>query len=277
MIGSLRQCFSKPLSCQWFAADTDSERGLDDWGYSHYLSRWCAKQVGALGVVRKESNSVFRKVFFVLIALCLLGVSYSQAQGQPFKWGVVDIDRILDEYKFVAQAFKKLEQDYTREQSVLDARADEINRIDKEMRLKDELTADESSDTKKGKEEKLKAETLEYFRRGREMSEKLERKKSFHIRKILEVVGATIEDFGKKEGYQAIFKRNFLAYVEENSPNDVTDKIIALLNAAPVPDLAKIEQEFEDFSKAEAAREATGSKTDTSGIEQSPTSGRTAP
>lgn len=217
---------------------------------------------------------MFRKTVFVFVALCLVGAVCSQAQGQAFKWGVVDIDRILDEYKFVEQAFKKLELDYTREQSLLDARADEINRMDKEMRLKDEVTADASAEDKRGKEEKLKAETLEYFRRGREMSERLERKKSFHIRKILEVVGTTVDDFGKKEGYQVIFKRNFLAYAEDNSQNDVTDKIIALLNAAPAPDLAKIEQEFEAFAKSEAESSDPGAKIDTSRVGQQPADNR---
>jgi len=123
--------------------------------------------------------------------------------------------------------------------------------MDKALRTRQELASDEAKEEIKRKEEELKAETLEYFRHGREMGERLEMKKDLHIKRILQHIGKTVEAFAKEKGYDVIFKREFLAYVKEDSEHNITAKIIKKLNDSPSPDLKRINEEFEALMKSE--------------------------
>lgn len=198
-----------------------------------------------------EGTFIVRR-FILTSTVFLLAVSTVQAEDS--KWGVVDLDRVLEKYTFVETVFGRLEKEYESQQQVLDAQAEEINRLDREVRLKDELASESKKEDLAAKEEALKAQTLDYFRQGREMSEKLEKKKSFHINRILDYVGQAVKEFAKEEGYQLVFKRKFLAYSDAGSENDITDAVVEKLNSMETPDLGAMEKEFDELLKREEER-----------------------
>lgn len=206
----------------------------------------------------------------LVLLFIIVAVMPSGAKAESFKWGVVDVDQVLEGYEFVETAFRRLEQDYEREQRILDARAEEINQLDKDLRVKKDLASDEAKEELNSKEESLKEQTLEYFRRGREMSDRLEGKKGLHIQRILERVGEAIDELAKKENYDIIFKKKFLAYVNEDPQYDVTQKVVDLLNSKPAPDFSKIDEEFEAMLQKQKQRLGGEGGLDLNKIESAP-------
>lgn len=169
--------------------------------------------------------SVFFKILFkniVVTFLFVCSIIIPSAFAQT-KVGVVNVQRMMAESKAAIEATKKLEQEFS-------GRDQEMQKLSRQLQTMQDAFEKNSatmSDTEKRRKENEFAElTRDFQRKGRELREDLERRRSEETSKLLERAQAIINKIAETDKFDLIIRDAI--YVSPTS--DITDRVIKTLD-----------------------------------------------
>lgn len=159
----------------------------------------------------------------LLLASCAV---WAPVQAQEFKAGFVYTDRIFREATTAKTAQAKLEQEFSRRDKDLL----EVSNGIKAATEKFEREAPTLSETQRvSRQRQLVDQDREFQRKRREFQEDLNARKSEELTQMSERVNKVVKQIAEQEKYDLILDQ--AVYI--NPKNDITDKVIKALNAAP--------------------------------------------
>ena len=175
-------------------------------------------------------NLLFRSLpALVLSSLMAVGVpalAQAPAQAQGFKAGFVNTDRIFREANTAKAAQTKLEQEFSkREKELVDMGNALKSASDKFER--DAPTMSESQ--RLAQQRQLSDQDRDFQRKRREFQEDLNARKNEELAKVLDAANRIVKQVAESEHYDVILQE--AVYI--NPKNDITDKVIKAMNAAP--------------------------------------------
>ena len=153
----------------------------------------------------------------VLFCLSLLNSSWAAE-----KTGSVDVGKLFDEYEKTKEYSKGLEQKASSYEKERDVKISEIKQLQDKLNL---LTEAEREKQQKDLEDKVKA--ARDFTLTRETD--LKKEGDDRLKEVAKDIEEATAQFAKKEGYTMIFNDRVFAY--SNKANDVTDKVLEMLQA----------------------------------------------
>ena len=162
-------------------------------------------------------------LIFPLMLFCLLPGSVGQ---EAFKFGVVDLQRVLVNYNKAIEVDKLLKAADKRWKEKLATIRDDISTL-QEKKEKTELFVDEAETANLVKEIELKQ--LEYQQEFNQGREALFEKQNELMAPILKDVEELIVKLGKDDNYDLIIDKQAVFYMNEK--HDLTDKLIGMINA----------------------------------------------
>ena len=169
-------------------------------------------------------KSLFRQASLaLLIGTAALATS---VQAQEFKAGFVNTDRIFREANTAKTAQAKLEQEFARREKELV----DIGNSLKSATEKFEREAPTLSDSQRAsRQRQLVDQDRDFQRKRREFQEDLNARKSEELTQMGDRVNKIVKQLAEQEKYDLILDQ--AVYI--NPKNDITDKVIKALNAAP--------------------------------------------
>jgi len=148
-----------------------------------------------------------------------------QVQGQEFRVGFVNTDRIFREANTAKAAQAKLEQEFSRREKEL---AEQGNAL-KAMSDRFEREAPTLSESQRAQRQKqLLDQDRDFQRKRREFQEDLNARKNEELQQVLERANRVVKQVAEAEKYDVVLQE--AVYI--NPKHDITDKVIKALNAA---------------------------------------------
>ena len=158
---------------------------------------------------------------FVVIALCLLPVSAMAAD--PFKVGVIDLQRCIQDSIEGKRAKDKLQTKKDDIQKKLDERQNKLLQLKKELEKQSMML---SMDAKQDKEKEFERQRREFKYFYDDLSNQM-RKAEAEVRKVLlGELETVVGDIGRKENYTLIFERRSSGIMYLQNTVDLTDEVI---------------------------------------------------
>lgn len=153
-------------------------------------------------------------------------VAWVPAHAQDFKAGFVHTERVFREANTAKAAQAKLEQEFSkRDKDLL-----EMSNGLKAANDKFEREAPTLSESQRGsRQRQLVDQDREFQRKRREFQEDLNARKSEELTQMSERVNKVVKQIAEQEKYDLILDQ--AVYI--NPKNDITDRVIKSLNAAP--------------------------------------------
>lgn len=167
-----------------------------------------------------------KKFVLIVFSLVLFGMLTVSIGQEAFKLGVVDSNRVLQNYKKAMDADKFLKNAEERLRKNL-AEMDEDIRTLIEKKEKTELFVEEAQTAELVKQ--IQAKQLEFQRERDQGSQALIEKNRELMQPIFKELEQLIIKTGKEENYDLIIDKQAALYFNEKY--DITDKLIILINA----------------------------------------------
>ena len=160
----------------------------------------------------------------IVSCLLLLSASSTLFAEAGIKFGVIDVEKVLEEYKKAMDARSLLKNEFKRLQKEIDKAEKQIyelyERKDKASNLNEELVA------KMDRDISIKLKEREDLVRNHQKAISDKEKELFEP--ILKEVEDLIQKIGKEEKYGLIVRRLVTLYVDPKY--DITDKVLKILN-----------------------------------------------
>lgn len=161
----------------------------------------------------------------IALALGSLG-AVIPAQAEEFKAGFIHTDRVFREANTAKAAQAKLEQEFSRR----DKELNDLGNALKTATEKFERDAPTLSESQRAtRQRQLVDQDRDFQRKRREFQEDLNARKSEELTQMGERVNKVVKQIAEQEKYDLILDQ--AVYI--NPKNDITDKVIKALNAAP--------------------------------------------
>ena len=159
----------------------------------------------------------------LLTVICLLtSVICPLVQAEELKIGYVNLAKVFDGYERTKASDAELESKGKQKEAQLQQRMDELKKLRESL----ELLNDKAKDTKSSEAE-AKADELQRFRTS--TARDLRRERDRIAKEILQEIQASIEDYGKANGFSMVFDERSLLYAQPGF--DVTDQVLQALNS----------------------------------------------
>ena len=176
-------------------------------------------------------NHVFKLMIpalFIAAAAIFWTPSPVMTQTVPLKIGAVDVFKIFDNYKKVQDLKKSLStewealnQKYTQLEQQLKSELENFN-------VQREMMSEGAVKQKQAELQRLQREMM--LELGGE-KEKIQELESQGMEPILQVLNDVIREYAQQNGYDLIFKRQYMAFISEKY--DITDEVIQILAQKP--------------------------------------------
>ncbi|MGQ9724763.1 MAG: OmpH family outer membrane protein [Tepidimonas sp.] len=147
------------------------------------------------------------------------------ALAQDFKIGYVSIDRILRDSNAAKAAQSRLEQEFSRRSSEIDALGNQLRQASEKFE-KDAPTLSESQ--RASRQRQLAELERDFQRRRREFQEDLAQRRNEELQQVIERANRVIKQIAESEKYDLILQE--AVYIAPR--HDITDKVISGLNNA---------------------------------------------
>lgn len=158
-------------------------------------------------------------ILFIVAAFGFLNCRLALAEG---KMAYIDLGKVFDDYNKAKDFEEILEKEKQEKQDERDKIVRDIRKLKEEL----ELLSKEAKEKKQAEiEQKLKE--LQNF--DQEVSMELREKYDSMVKEILKEINNTIEEYGVKEKFDAIFDERAILYSNESM--NVTDQILKILNS----------------------------------------------
>lgn len=163
---------------------------------------------------------------FVLTCLLVLCLA---ASASAEKIGFVDMQAVIAKSEAGSKAMEQLKNQFKGMKDNLDAQKKSLDSLREELQKQSMMLSQEA---KLDKETQYKRKVRDFQDMGQNYQRKLQQAEQNLSKPIIEKLLAVIEDYGKKNGYSAIFDKQAsgLVYLQDNV--DLTNTIIAELNKA---------------------------------------------
>jgi outer membrane protein len=146
------------------------------------------------------------------------------AQGEEFRVGFVNTDRIFREANTAKSAQTKLEQEFSRREKELNDLGNSLKAASEKF----EREAPTLSESQRGTRQKsLIDQDREFQRKRREFQEDLNARKNEELQQVLDRANRVVRQVAEAEKYDVILQE--AVYI--NPKHDITDKVIRALNA----------------------------------------------
>ena len=178
-----------------------------------------------------------KKFVLTVFSLVLFGILTGSIGQESFKLGVVDSNRVLQNYKKAMDADKFLKNAEARLRKNLADKEEDIRTLI-EKKEKTELFVEEAQTADLVRQ--IQAKQLEYQNEREQGSQALIEKNRELMQPIFKELEQLIIKTGKDENYDLIIDRQAALYFNEKY--DITDKLIILINA----ENEKAEQDNQD-------------------------------
>ena len=168
-----------------------------------------------------------KAIILILVSLFTLSSFILTSNASDVKLGYVDLNRALNESNAGMNASKELADIVKSKQKLIAEKEERLNNLKNEITSQ---TAVLSSDALKKKQEEHDELVKSYQRMVQDSKEEVQKKQSGFMKDIIISIRQIITDYGKSEGYTAIFERieSGLLYMAETT--DLTDMIINKFN-----------------------------------------------
>lgn len=167
-----------------------------------------------------------KKFILIVSSIVLFGMLTASIGQEAFKLGVVDSNRVLQNYKKAMDADKFLKDADARLKKNLDDMAEDIRTLI-EKKEKTELFVEEAQTAELVKQ--IQAKQLELQRESEQGNQALFEKNRELLQPIFKELEQLIIKTGKDENYDLIIDKQAALYFNEKY--DITDKLIILINA----------------------------------------------
>ncbi|MFW6323707.1 MAG: OmpH family outer membrane protein [Desulfovibrionales bacterium] len=169
---------------------------------------------------------MMKKTIMLTLALLLLGSAASLAET---KIAIIDMKQVMEQSEPGQKAKNELSSKFEGMKGELEAQQAEIQELQKGIQKQSMVLSQEA---KQDKEIEFKRKVRDYQDTLRQYQRNIQQEESKMVSPILEKAVAVIQDFGKQNGYTAVFdtKTSGLMYADEAV--DITEKIIVELNRA---------------------------------------------
>ncbi|MDD4939565.1 MAG: OmpH family outer membrane protein [Candidatus Omnitrophica bacterium] len=160
-----------------------------------------------------------RKVAIILLAAFLLCPMGAYAAD---KFAYVDLSRVFSEYGKTKEYDKNLTEKQNSYRSEIDKKTNEVKQLQDKMNI----LSEKEKDAKKSEFES-KVKGLQDFERQKLTD--LRKEQDEKMKEIFKDIEDAVKQHAEKEGYTLVFNDRVFVYQTKNM--DITDKVIAILNA----------------------------------------------
>ena len=169
-----------------------------------------------------------KKTIITAIALLIFSCAFAyNANADELKFGFIDLNRALNESNAGKKAVTALESLVNFKQKFIAEKDDEINKLKAEITSQAAILTSEAMQQKKEQHDKL----MKTFQRMvQDSKDEIEKRQSEFMKEILMDLRKLIVEFGKDEGYVAIFERLESGLLYMPGSTDLTETIIERFN-----------------------------------------------
>lgn len=175
-----------------------------------------------------------KRIVFVICSIMLFGFLTGSIGQESFKFGVVDTQRVLDNFGKFKDANEKLRTADQRLKNKLEALFQEIQTLE-EKKTKTELFLEKPQTD--DLENQIRVKQDEFLRQRQVGEQALIDEQKVLMEPILKEIEQLIKENGKKENYDLIISKQAALYYNEKY--DITENLIKIINEKA--DMAKTE------------------------------------
>jgi len=176
----------------------------------------------------KKENTVMKKNLMTLVIATALLAGAGLCSAAELKVGYIDIQRAVMESRQGKSATEKFTVEAGR---VRDDILKEKERIEQAAEMLQKQSAMLTDDVRRSKELDMARRQRDYERMVEDQKTELQLKEAQLTGEILEELIPIVRDYGKKHGFSIIFERSERVLIYADPALDLTDKIIAILDA----------------------------------------------
>lgn len=160
---------------------------------------------------------------------CFLILSMSAAASAESKIGFVDMQAVIAKSEPGLKAMEQLKTQFQGMKDNLDAQKKSLDALREELQKQSMMLSQEA---KLDKETQYKRKVRDFQDMGQNYQRKLQQAEQNLSKPIIEKLLGVVQDYGKKNGYTAIFDKQASGLVYQQDNVDLTNAIIAELNKA---------------------------------------------
>ena len=170
----------------------------------------------------------FRSMFFLMLMLCLFGLSGIVHGAEVQKIGVIDLQKIIDKSNVGKRSSVEIKSQGKKMEQILKKKGAEIEDLRKAL---DQKALVMSNEAREGKEQELRVKIDDLKSLQRRYQEVLRDLNINLSKEITKDVFEIVEGIGKKGGYSLIIDRRAGGIVYAPNAIEITDKVIERYNA----------------------------------------------
>jgi outer membrane protein len=163
-----------------------------------------------------------RKILLLLIIIIFPATSLA---AEPYKFGVMDLQKVLNESEAGKKAKSDLEDLIKSKESIIDEKGKVVEKLKGEMEKQASVL---SAEAKKKKEDELEKLLREYQRTAQDSQAEVKKKEGELTDTIIKEIREIVEKIGADEGYTLIIEKGIVLY--SNKGIDITDTVINKYN-----------------------------------------------
>ncbi len=163
-------------------------------------------------------------LYAILCIFCMCTVANAET-----KIGFVDMKAVIAKSEPGMKAMESLKTQFKDMKGNLDAQKKSLDTLKEELQKQAMML---SQDAKMEKENQYKRKVRDFQDMGQSYQQKLQQAEQNLSKPIIEKLLAILQEYGKKNGYTAIFDKQGSAIMYHEAGADVTAEIIAELNKA---------------------------------------------
>lgn len=164
-----------------------------------------------------------------LILTFLLVLCCSLTASAEMKIGFIDMKAVIAKSEAGSKAMEKLKVEFKDMKENLDAQKKSLDALKDELQKQSMMLSQEA---KQDKEAQYKRKVRDFQDMGQNYQRKLQQEEQTLSKPIIEKLLEIIKDYGKKNGFTAIFDKQASGLLFHQESVDVTDPIISELNKA---------------------------------------------
>ncbi|MFV0422909.1 OmpH family outer membrane protein [Oleidesulfovibrio sp.] len=167
-----------------------------------------------------------RKILLALVALSLFAAAPAHAQ-QPQKIGLINLQKLMLESAPAAEAKKKMEANFSAEKKEIDKKSEELKKMSEQLRLQSAALTPEAREDKKVDFVRMKRDLED---QARTFTRKVQAADAQIRQDILTVIAKACSEYGKKQGFAAIFDATHAGVAYADPALDVTSEVMVEVN-----------------------------------------------
>jgi len=165
----------------------------------------------------------------IILTAAFLLLLASPAMSAEFKFGLIDMQEVLQKSDPGAAAFKELQGKFNDMKTDMDKRKAEIEKLREDMEKQSMAL---SQDARQEKQMDLQRKMRDFQDLAQNYQRKMATEQDKASKPIIEVLVKVIEEYGKKNGFSALMDKKGSGLLYANADQDVTKQIILELNQA---------------------------------------------